>query len=438
MNSDFEVVDPHAEWLELCALATAGALEPAEADRLCSHLADCAQCRTALRQYRTVAREAMPLIAGDYADLKNDWIEIPGWNAAAAKRQLFAQLDTKLDQPSHLPIATPSSPKEFTRRRSLATTGLRIGLGAGLAAGLVIVIGLGGYELGRQTAPIAAPTASPLLGRVQSLMAERMDLDNRLVAENASLDALQKQTTQAQGEVAKLQAQLRESEAPANGASDAKAAVEQQLQAAVADRDGLAAKLEEAQRAYQSVEADLTKVKTQRQQDLLHYASLEVEVSDLTNRLHDAESRVTDENKYLASDRDIRELMGARQLYIADVTDVDPNGNQRKPFGRVFYTKGRSLIFYAFDLDQQPKVKAASTFQAWAREGLDSAKPISLGIFYVDSEANRRWVLKTEDPRVLAQINAVFVTVEPKGGSEKPMGKPLLYAYLRSVSPNHP
>jgi hypothetical protein len=189
---------------------------------------------------------------------------------------------------------------------------------------------------------------------------------------------------------------------------------------------------------YQSVETELTNLKAQRQQDLLHNASLEVEVNDLNQRLRDAEGRENADTQYLASDRDIREIMGARQLYIADVTDVDQNGQARKPFGRVFYTKGKSLIFYAFDLDQQPGVKDASTFQAWAREGSDTAKPISLGIFYMDSEANRRWVLKTEDPKVLAEVNAVFVTVEPKGGSQRPSGKQLLYAYLRSVTPNHP
>jgi len=37
----------------------------------------------------------------------------------------------------------------------------------------------------------------------------------------------------------------------------------------------------------------------------------------------------------------------------------------------------------------------------------------------------------------LEQIDAVFVTVEPAGGSRKPSGKPLLFAYLK-VDPNHP
>jgi len=46
------------------------------------------------------------------------------------------------------------------------------------------------------------------------------------------------------------------------------------------------------------------------------------------------------------------------------VYDVERTGETRKPYGPVFYTKGKSLIFYAYDLDQQPGVKNASTFQA--------------------------------------------------------------------------
>ena len=60
---------------------------------------------------------------------------------------------------------------------------------------------------------------------------------------------------------------------------------------------------------------------------------------------------------------------GSGNLYIADIMDVDGTGNSRKPFGRVFYTKTKSLIFYAYDLDRQPGVKRASTFQVWGRTG---------------------------------------------------------------------
>jgi anti-sigma-K factor RskA len=60
-----------------------------------------------------------------------------------------------------------------------------------------------------------------------------------------------------------------------------------------------------------------------------------------------------------------------------------------------------------------------------------------MGIFYLDNETNRRWVLKFDDPATLAKIDTIFVTVEPKGGSQEPRGKPFLVASLAS-QPNHP
>ncbi len=58
-------------------------------------------------------------------------------------------------------------------------------------------------------------------------------------------------------------------------------------------------------------------------------------------------------------------------------------------------------------------------------------------MMYLDSSSNRRWVLRFDDPKTIAKIDAVFVTVESKSGSKRPSGKPLLFAYLK-VAPNHP
>jgi hypothetical protein len=41
-------------------------------------------------------------------------------------------------------------------------------------------------------------------------------------------------------------------------------------------------------------------------------------------------------------------------------------------------------------------------------------------------------VLRFEDPQILAEIDSVFVTVEPPGGSAKPSGRQFLYAYLNA------
>ncbi len=188
-------------------------------------------------------------------------------------------------------------------------------------------------------------------------------------------------------------------------------------------------------------------LRAQRQGDLLRVSSLEARIEQLNGRLNESQETVAQQQDFLVSDRDIRELMGARSLYITDVVDVDKNGHTRKPFGRIFYTQGKSLVFYAFDLEQQQHGLHNAAFQLWGQRGADRNGSVNMGVFYLDNEANRRWVLKFDNPEKLAQINAVFVTVEPNGGSQitvepnggsqKPAGKQLLYASLRSL-PNHP
>jgi len=203
------------------------------------------------------------------------------------------------------------------------------------------------------------------------------------------------------------------------------------------ERASLTQKLDFTEASLHTVQAQLDSVRQQKSDDQLRVASLEERNKDLSSQLREREQTINDQAELLAHDRDIRELMGARDLYIAEVYDVARDGATQKPYGRVFYTRGKSLIFYAYDLDQQANVKNASTFQAWGRRGADKEQALNLGIFYEDNAAKKRWVLKSDNTHALDQIDAVFVTVEPNGGSHKPSGKPLLFAYLK-VDPNHP
>jgi len=62
----------------------------------------------------------------------------------------------------------------------------------------------------------------------------------------------------------------------------------------------------------------------------------------------------------------------------------------------------------------------------------------SLGIFFSDDKTQRRWVFKYSDPKVLDEIDSVFVTLEQPGDkSLHPKGQKLMDAYLRA-QPNHP
>jgi peptidoglycan hydrolase CwlO-like protein len=205
----------------------------------------------------------------------------------------------------------------------------------------------------------------------------------------------------------------------------------------VQQRTELAQRLEAAQSESQALARKLDSLAHDSALQTASSKALEERVNGLTRQLQERDRAIEERDQLLAHDRDIRELMGARDLYIAEVYDVGGNGATKKPYGRVFYTKGKSLIFYAYDLDQQPGVRMAKTFQAWGRRGPDQEQALSLGVFYEDNATKKRWVLKLDDPKMLKQIDAVFVTVEPNGGSHKPSGKPLLFAYL-GAEPNHP
>jgi hypothetical protein len=204
------------------------------------------------------------------------------------------------------------------------------------------------------------------------------------------------------------------------------------------------AEIAAAQSNLQEPQAKADALSEQRDAAAKHAVVLEAKVDELTQRVRDRDQALDQQQAQMAKqqelldhDRDIRELMGARDLYIAEVYDIARDGATQKPYGRVFYTRGKSLVFYAYDLDRQAGVKNASSFQVWGQNGPDRQQALSLGIFYQDSVAKKRWVLKVDDPRTLEQINAVFVTVEPEGGSHKPSGKPLLFASLK-IEPNHP
>jgi hypothetical protein len=161
-----------------------------------------------------------------------------------------------------------------------------------------------------------------------------------------------------------------------------------------------------------------------------------MQVEDLRAKIEAKDKQISEEQGLLQYDQDIRNLIGARNVYMAEIYDVGKSGNTQKPFGRVFYTKDKSLIFYGYDLDRQQGLKRAAVFQVWGHEA-DQQHDISLGLMYLDDATQKRWVLKLDDPKTIAKIDAVFITTEPEGGSKRPSGKPLLFTYLR-VGPNHP
>lgn len=308
---------------------------------------------------------------------------------------------------------------------------------------LALALGIAAYRTGmKRGTDVARTTPEPVIGSPASLEEqvsdaghERAQLLVKLAEEDAVIADLRRQLSEQQKTVIALKASARNPRT-----EDAQQSIQTYTDADSHRGEELAA----AQAKLLQLQKTIDTLTGQRDEVTSRAVTLEAKVGELTQLVRDREQEldhkhdeIARQQELLEHDRDIRELMGARDLYIAEVHDVAGTGQTSKTYGRVFYTKGKRLIFYAYDLDGQPGIRNASTFQAWGRRGPDKQQALSLGIFYEDNVGKKRWVLKSTDPRTLEDIDAVFVTVEPNGGSQHPSGKQLLFAYLR-ISPNHP
>jgi len=430
---------PHDKFLELCAISTSGDLSEEEQKDLQVHVLECPDCRQALKEFEAAADIGMPLLHSELSgrdSLEPDSVLIEAAKAtpapAAEQMEMAHGRREPLEQGSGLGFSHRNG------HRQMPVNWNYVWMPFAAAVVLTAALGIYSFQVGKQkgqalvrVAPSAADT------RVNAL-------EQRISDAGHDREVLKAQLADRDRMIADLRRQVTDQTAALNEMKIAQIALEHSLQSSedakqqlAQERSNDSQKLDIAQASLQKTQAELDSLRQQRAQDRSRADSLTAQIRELHGQLRDQEQEVGTQQELLAHDRDIRELMGARDLYIAEVYDVARDGQTQKPYGRVFYTKGKSLVFYAYDLDQQAEYKTASTFQAWGSRGLDKQQATSLGIFYEDNVAKKRWVVKFDDPKKLEQINAVFVTVEPNGGSHKPSGKPLLFAYLK-VEPNHP
>lgn len=431
---------PHDEFLELCAVSTSGDLTEEEQKRLQAHLSGCAECRQALREFEAAVDVGVPLLASKLS-------VVPSEESASLQRELAG--------PASLNGAASESPAReggvstdegkrgfaFAQRNGHGRTQVNwnyVWMPFAACVLLTIALGIYAYRVGKgHNAEVAHTISGSADARVEAL-------EQRISDAGHDREVLRAQLAERDKVIAELRRQTEQESRSLNEMKSAQANLEQSLQTddaekqrVVDERASLAQKFDAAQASLQKMQSEVDLVSQQRALDAARDGSLQSQIKDLSGQLREQEQTVDKQGELLSHDRDIRELMGARDLYVAEVYDVARDGTTQKSTGRLFYTKGKSLIFYAYDLDQEPGARSASTFQAWGRRGPDRLQALNLGIFYEDNAAKKRWVLKFNDPKALDEIDAVFVTVEPKGGSHKPSGKPLLYAYLQ-LAPNHP
>jgi hypothetical protein len=425
----------HERFKELAAAATADALSSGERAELEAHLRDCEECLCVFKEYEVLAGEDFRMLTSACEHPGS----IEGWNEEEARRRLLVAAEA-LEEPK-------AQAKIVGLRRYL--TWHTAGVGA-LAASVMFLVAIGAWRLGQQGSHATSVAFSANDHQVE-LRGVTKSTDAALAAQPKAIARLEAANAAKHLEIGKLESQLRilqqrmneerlAARGELNDLAEAKAGSDARVSSLSLQRDMLSEQLRDSRQAAERTEAELAGLRSEHGKALTKLNSVENRLTEVTAISQEQGQRLKDAEQFLSSDRDIRDLMSARNLYIADVFDVDSNSRTRKPFGRIFYTRGKSLLFYAFDLDRQARVKETSAFQVWGQketaEG-EAARPLDLGILYLDSESNRRWALRFNDPQTLAQIDAVFVTVEPRGGSRKPTGKPFLFAMLRKEA-NHP
>ena len=422
----------HSRYEELCASAAVGQISPAELTELHAHLRECDFCRE---------------LQTDFVDINSVWLlqveklEPEVYDPQSALRHRILRNLKNAGAEFSEPVQ-----KEISERPAINGSW---GLGpfishapvwgvAMLVVGSAVGFGIGSFRhsstisqpVVATATPITAapPTAAPPVVVAQKSSEPVADSSALLAAKRATTD-LEQKLTASELEKARLQNELKEVAQKIANVQDARnrdASELAQLKAAA----------DESRNAATALDAQLRRLKDAQ-------ASKDADLVAANYHLRDLESQLADQTAAAQRDRELmavasgsemRDVIGSRNLHIIDVADVE-NGGVRKPFGRVFYTEGKSLIFYAYDLSN---TKGRQTFYAWGHREGDPHTPRALGALHNDDPAQRRWVFRFSDTKVLAQIDSVYVTLEPnEKPGDKPRGKKLLNAFLGTPA-NHP
>lgn len=422
----------HEHFEELCAAASIGQATAEELAQLEQHTSECDACCRAYLDYLNVASQEFaapkkaPALSGrDLEEALNSELFTRRFFDRAKREGIVFSSEVDKNTKTTAPVRTFASRRLF-----------RPGWAAAIAAGMILaVLGSSSYfhwsrrfdkTLAAMPNSIGSgpPTMTSLDRRIQELTAANVDL--RLQIERLNTE-LQKKNDQMLG----VETNLR--------------ATSQDRRNIALDRETLQAKLDIALQELGKTESLVAAAQQEASTQTTYAKDIEaksfadqVKLRDLEDSLNEKSALLDHDRQLLRASHDVTDLMGARNLHIVDVVDTDSRGKSRPAFGRIFFTEGKSLIFYAYDLNQQKMQKADYQYQIWAKKEGPNQRPMRLGIFYSDDKAQSRWMFRCDDPKVLREIDSVFVTFERSGSDPShPEGASLMYAYLRG-QPNHP
>jgi hypothetical protein len=405
-------LNTHEQYEELCALAASGQASADELNDLRSHLEGCPSCRSAAYDFTQISAQGLSQLAA-----KRLHCVIP----SGMTQRFVARARSEGIEISRENVAPIAKPRRMGAFASVCAVAAVIVLAAFLVIARQESLPIAASPQHNSPPPVGTPSSDASLQKGQN---QDADIQRKLASAEADTASMTTAIRKQRGEL--------ESLGEANGSLASRLANEEKENANIrSEKAQLEARIS-------GLEADVEKSKSDKNTSDALVALEESELRNLRNKLATQEAALGQQEELAATGSDVRDLVVARNLHIIDVHDRDGDGKNQRAFGRIFYTEGKSLIFYAYDLADPRKVDAKVSFCVWG-ERLGAEKPISsLGMFHSDDAKDGRWVLTFDDPNVLAQINSVFVTVESSRKTiSEPGGKRILFAFLGD-RPNHP
>jgi predicted nucleic acid-binding Zn-ribbon protein len=440
----------HGRYEEMCALAVTAQLGGKEMSELNAHISSCDSCREFLWSLGQVSVQVMPLLAENGAPAA-DIVPPDGMRDRFLSRIASEELVNEINGGARqypfllkeLPSSTIGKAQGGEQARNVEpivsqpeSRPFWLLSRAAAAMALCVIVGIAGFYAGvwRGKHTPQQPTQVQARSIVESV-------GNSLASDANRLSQLAREKSELESALVRLKQELSTSQSEKQSSSD-------ELTTA---KDKLAALTIQAKDASERSSAELqdaqNKVATlQNRAEALSERLAESEVKlgiqkqmseDLAAKLDTTEEELRRQNDLKSAKLELGDLVAARNLHIVDVYDADSNGKRQRSFGRVFYIEGKSLVFYAYDLDAPGQFKANMVFHVWGEKAGVKEVAHSLGILHKD-DGQSRWAMTFDDPRILVKINSVFVTTEVASKQyNEPHGKKVLYAYWGS-QPNHP
>ena len=328
-------------------MAASGQCSQDELEDLRSHLETCPSCRSAAYDFNQISAQALSSLAA-----KRLHCQIPsGMTQRFVARARSEGIELSRNNPQQI---TP--PRRFARF-----------MFAGAAAALILVVAT--LIVSRQKPSLKA--SNPPLPAPEVVSARRTEVQNPRVEDTHVRQELSSTRAQLNSMSSTIQSQRAELDAAKQRTADLDALLkesEQQSVLSASERSQREARIAE-------LEGELEKARSDKNASDTAVALEEAEVRELQKQLSDDADALRQQQEIAATGSDVRDLVVARNLHIIDVHDRDGNGKSQRAFGRIFYTEGKSFIFYAYDLADPRKLDAKVSFYVWG-ERLGAEKPI--------------------------------------------------------------